>query len=856
MRDPDGVRPDGTAPTDEREAAITRPPGGKALLRELLWLESRGLHAEAREAVATAVDEQDMPAARQIAEQLGVPAVRLEPPTSRRSKKAQEEDAAARETSERLAGAVAQAAAVMGPPTGAGPHWRSLGPWTITGGQTYGSKRINVSGRVSALAVDPSNPRRLLAGAAQGGVWLSTDRGASWSPRTDYQSTLAIGALAFDPANPRVVLCGTGEGDAFWWLGQGVLRSQDHGATWQTLCTAPFVRDGFYSISIDPSDGARVVAGTVRGLWTSGDGGATWRRARTNRCWSVARPHAGAEILAACSDGVFRSTDAGATWNPETLPGAPTGFRRIGVSIVAADGSVAYAWGSGGGSTFLWRRSGGQWRRIPSPPDVNAGQDWYDWYVAAAPDRTDQVYVGAIDVHRADLVGSDWVWRNLSSRTGNGDSIHPDQHCMAFEPGNPDLVYAGGDGGVYRSPNRGTNWTSCNNGLQVSEFEYIAQDAGDYRYLIGGTQDNGTNRWQGSIVWEHVGDADGGDCGVNRQTSNIVFHTRQNGFIFRSANRGDFGSWTHVTPTRPAGEGPGLFYVPVECSASNGDTLAMGGQALYVSRNNAASWTRVGYPSAGTASSVYVPDADTVVVGLTDGRIYRTRWTGAAWSAFADLNGPRPGDQVSDVFATPGGTGRLWATCSAAGGSVNRVFRSDDGGATWQARSTGLPDLPVNTVVVDPANPNRVWVGADVGVYETRNAGASWSPFASGLPNSTIGDLIFHPHARVLRAATRNRGIWEIDVDGRMANPWCGVQFTGSLEPGQSRRWFTFNWPATWHVLWTVMPTTVRRGAPQLTWDVHVERADSEHLTYWITVRNLTNSAASFQGRFCVLSRY
>ena len=80
------------------------------------------------------------------------------------------------------------------------------------------------------------------------------------------------------------------------------------------------------------------------------------------------------------------------------------------------------------------------------------------------------------------------------------------------------------------------------------------------------------------------------------------------------------------------------------------------------------------------------------------------------------------------------------------------------------------------------------------------------------------------------------------------------TQFTGNLGPGASGRWFTFNWPAHWHVVWYVTPTTPQRGAPQLDWDVAVERGDATRVTYWITVKNLTNSPVQFEGRYAVLN--
>ncbi len=82
-----------------------------------------------------------------------------------------------------------------------------------------------------------------------------------------------------------------------------------------------------------------------------------------------------------------------------------------------------------------------------------------------------------------------------------------------------------------------------------------------------------------------------------------------------------------------------------------------------------------------------------------------------------------------------------------------------------------------------------------------------------------------------------------------------GRQFTGTLAPRQTRRWFTFNWPADWHVVWYMVPTTPRRGAPQIEWDVAVERGDASRCTYWITVKNLTNAPVTFEGRYAVMNR-
>ena len=270
----------------------------------------------------------------------------------------------------------------------------------------------------------------------------------------------------------------------------------------------------------------------------------------------------------------------------------------------------------------------------------------------------------------------------------------------------------------------------------------------------------------------------------------------------------------------------------------SGDTVAIGGDALYVSRNNGTAWTRLAFPAAARSSAMYIPNADNVYIGTTDGRIFRTHWTGASWSALTALTTPRANANVSDLFVDPTNLSRMWATHrpSAAGGCFVRTTAARPG----PTAPPGLPRCPSMQIQVDPANPNRSGSRPTSASTRVSDGGASWADFSNGLPNMYVGDLVFQPHARVLRAGTRNRGVWEIPVDGWMTQPVCGVQWTGSLAGNETRRWFTHSWPATWHVVWTVMPTTPRPGAPQVTWTVQVERANAEYVTYWITVSNLT----------------
>ncbi|MCB2410498.1 hypothetical protein [Hymenobacter lucidus] len=853
--------------TAVRGRTAVKPPSGKAFERLLLFAEERGLpvaeavlegktpqqprsrSAKAAEATAAAntVPEVVVEYAKALAEAAQIHQNGHEPappPAPAAEAAVVDEPATIRQVSPDVL--------PMSPPTGVGPQWRFLGPTMMSNGQTYGESRVIVSGRIAAIAIDPANASHVLCGAASGGIWESFNRGASWAPRTDYAATMTVGALAFNPSAPATVYCGTGEGNFYSWLGVGLLRSTNGGSTWDLHASAPFVGQGFYDLVVDPANGNHLLAATTNAVYESADGGATWTQRLAGRCWDLAMHPAGgatAEVLAACQNGLFRSTNGGQTWASVALPGAPAAFDRLAVAVARTNPAVAYAFGAAGANMHLFRRAAtGAWARITGPAGLATGQAWYDWFLAVAPDNDSEIYLGAIEAYRGNLAGSTWSWVTISNKTG--DDIHPDQHVIAFDPTNANVVYVGNDGGLFVSPNRGTSWTSLNNGLGITEIEYLAQDYGASSWLVAGTQDNGSIRYTGNSAWDHIADGDGGDCGVNRTDPNVVFHSYYSMGMERSTTRGNFGSFSWLGPNVPTGY-RALFYPPMEV---NNDTVAQAGQSVYVSRNRGTNWTEVALPASQVATAMYIPNPDTVFVGTDAGRIYRLSWSGTAWSAATALTTPRANAYISDLHINPANLNRIWATSTTMGG--DRVFRSDNGGSTWTNCTAGLPNLPITAVEVDPNNPNRVWVSADVGVYQSLNAGASWTAFSNGLPNALAVDLLYHPHARVLRVGLRNRGVWEIPVDGWLTNPICGAQFSGALAPNQTMRWFTFNWPATWHVLWTVMPTTPVPGAPQVSWKVQVERATAEYATYWISVTNLTAAPVTVEGRYAILSFY
>jgi photosystem II stability/assembly factor-like uncharacterized protein len=643
-------------------------------------------------------------------------------------------------------------------PAGGAPVWQALGPDRIPNGQTYGTNRVDVIGRVSSIAIDPRNTKHILLGAAGGGIWESKDSGASWAPCTDSMPSLAIGAIAFDPSNAQQVYAGSGEGNFYASLGAGVYRSMDGGTTWTVRASAPFLGLGFYDLVVDPKDPATLYGATTGGFYKSTNNGSTWSLKRPGTCWDIsAHPNGGGvELLAAFQDGLFVSTNAGNTFTAVALPSKPTtAWTRLAVDRVNTAPDVAYVFGANASAPYLWRRSGTTWTKIAFPPatlkTLNTTQAWYDWYVAATPDSPTQVYLGAIDTFRGDLADSAWSWTNITTQGGN--SVHPDQHCLTFEPGNSKTIYIGNDGGIFRSTNQGKTWTALNNGMSITEIEYMASDPAS-SWLMAGLQDNGTICFTGS-AWNYIADGDGGHCKVSQQNPNTVYHSYYNVTLERSINRGS--TWTSLAPPNIAS----LFYPPLDIASL---TIGIGAVSLVVTRTGRPPWTTVplGLANGEVSTALYGMDANTLLIGTNFGTILKMSWNGTAWTK-TTLASPAV-KYISCIAVDPSNPQRFWLTSSQITGAGGRVYRSDNGGASWINCMTGLPNIPINTVIVDPANYKRVWLAADVGVYQSLDAGASWAAFSNGLPNAMAVDLLIHKQDRRLICGTRSRGAWVLQV--------------------------------------------------------------------------------------------
>ena len=229
----------------------------------------------------------------------------------------------------------------------------------------------------------------------------------------------------------------------------------------------------------------------------------------------------------------------------------------------------------------------------------------------------------------------------------------------------------------------------------------------------------------------------------------------QRGTHLKSTNGGS--TWL---PIQNGITGAGAWVTPVAMDPANPQVLYTATTQVYKTTSGGASWTPIS-PSftSRMLSTLAVSPANPQVIWAGseyNGEVRRTTDGGTSWS---DVSANLPYAYVTRIAAHP--TDANAAVITFSGYGIAHVWKTTDGGASWTAISTGLPDLPCNAIVIDPANPQTMYVGTDLGVYATTNGGTTWTSFSAGMPQVVVDDLALHPATGMLRAATHGRGVWQ-----------------------------------------------------------------------------------------------
>jgi hypothetical protein len=674
--------------------------------------------------------------------------------------------------SQQAAPAIPQAAPAIG-----GNAWSAIGPDHISTSPT-------TTGRTNTIAIHPTNASIIYAGGAEGGVWKTIDGGATWTPLTDTQCSLAMGSIAIDPVNPNIVYAGTGEQNFSPenYYGCGVLRSADGGKTWMQLGASTFVGTPGQTISrlvIDPATAGsltatRVLVAASSGVYLTTDSGSTWTQvlaaspspvAATDLLLDPQTPStlyaALGEIFGDASNGVYKSTNGGNSWT-RLGGGFPTSdVGRINIGIAPSSPSTLYA-GVQSVASFglrgIWKSTNGgtSWTKVLATGVDCGNQCWYDMYIYVDPTTPNTVYFGGLGIYKSTNGGITF------SEIAFGSGVHTDQHALAFQPGLASTIFAGSDGGIFKSTNSGSTWISLNSNYTTAQFyPGVALDPTSTSDAIGGLQDNDVVLYTGSGVWAPTGlCGDGGFTAIDFVTPGTKYAECEGGAAYSGPWRSDSGnSFVHKVSGINLNDAM-LFIPPIAMSPTNSHTLYFGTTRLYKTTNRGDGWTAISPNGTDPISTVAEAKSSSqvVYVGTSNGNVQVTTNGGANWT---QITTGLPSNYITYIAVDPGNSQNAFVTVS--GFSSGHVFKTTNGGASWLDISGNLPDIPVNAIALDPGAPTaNFYIGTDLGVFQTTDGGSSWAPFNNGLPNVAVLDLVFNQTLGVMVAATHGRGMWKL----------------------------------------------------------------------------------------------
>src|SRR5579864_3335370 len=700
-------------------------------------------------------------------------------------------------------------------------------PWTLVGpepidaapGIPFGGSPT-LSGRVTAMVVDPTNASIVYAGGADGGVWKTTNGGTDWTPLTDTQASLAIGAIAIDPSNHNIIYVGTGEdnNNLDGYTGAGILKSTDGGTTWSHI-PGPFVGPfrattgggSIGSLAVHPTNGQIVLAGVslpgADGIYRSTDGGSTWTQvlgaSGESGTGVVFDPTNGNNVFAAignafgnASNGIYKSTDGGVTWTGPAQTNPPPG--RVTIAIAPSSPTTLYTafatalngTASAGSLLGLFKTTdgGATFNKLTSTPDFcgsdgTANQCWYDMALAVAPNNANVVYAAGkytyatqaqTSVIRSTDGGTTW---SLLGAGANGVTVHTDVHTVAFSA-DSGTVYIGSDGGVWSTTNvtaSAVNWTSQNATLAITQFyNGISIDPTNVNRGFGGAQDNGPLAYTGGLAWTQPTSGDGGFTSIDPLTPNTVYVTTTGNDILKSTT-GGLSGYSSVSPN--IGSDRAAFIAPFVIDPTSPSNLYFGANRLYQTTDGATTWNPISpdlTTGTGTLSAIAVApsNSNTVYTGSNDAVVSVTTnallGTGSTWTTISTT----ATRAVTDIKVDPTVSTTAYVTYGGFSGfpdTVGHVFKTTNGGTSWTDISGNLPNIPVTSIAIDPDVANMLYVGTDIGAFYTSNGGTAWSTLGTGLPNSGVMALAFHHATRTLRAGTHGRSAWDLSLASTFA---------------------------------------------------------------------------------------
>ncbi len=661
------------------------------------------------------------------------------------------------------------------PESAIGLNWAERGP-------------NNRGGRTRGLAINPTDPSEMYVGSVSGGLYKSNNSGLSWTEVNPDQENLAVMTIAYSKDGD--VYYGTGEGLYNTWTtgygastssgfpGAGVFKKGVNDAGFTQLAST----DGFSSVGAivtDPTNNDKIYIGTSSGIRLSTNGGSTWSNplqgqiGSNGTCWDI-HMDAGGNIWGTLGGRTMKSSDGGSTWDEVSKSSAgSTGLPRSGGRIMFASAAndedyvyvVQITSGNALAGVYRTTDGGDTWSKIGQkstyfdPFCSSQCQGEYDLAVGVDPSNKNRVIVGGITV---------WEWeqgQGWNQVNGFGPyNIHSDNHDVVWHPTDSSKVYIVNDGGIYFSNNGGDTWQTLNKNYVTTQFYDIGISAD--RYVVGGTQDNGSWVMDGLGNTTNEGrslgavdgfSGDGGYSTISWLVPKIYFTEYQQGRIGRSENKGQ--SFTSFWDNR-VGQAIGSWMTPFYLYENSDDALSVDSVQFKVDR----ALRSLGFANAGQdtfVSNIAPLQASAVMNAAT----FKVQSGTAVISS--DASGNLSGDGTGNFDAATGNFTVIFNSSPAAeiiatvdvsyAGGSEVVLGSNTNGLPFKyilPNSLGMGD---SVIVQDPVSSMFI-VGFSGSVWMTRGA----------LDFSTT------PEWYKLASITGTTQAVEVSADGNYA--WIGTE--------------------------------------------------------------------------------
>ncbi len=661
------------------------------------------------------------------------------------------------------------------PPRPPRSRWTALGP-------------RNISGRVRALAAHPTDGETIFAGSANAGVWVTNNGGETWRSLWFDEPVLEIGALAIhltvqsEPDGDVTLYAGTGTtefgGPTLFpaYPGAGIFKSTQSGApgSWTQI---PIPLSDVNALVVDPNslssnpDTVVLYAAGSGGLYESNDAGLTWTQVMSGNIRSIALDpldplglYAG--VAGAGVRRLNRDTLQEIDWNINVAGPHPTSMM---VAIGQTEPFTMYA--KYDSLVYRYNREANEWKNLGD----HGGSTYGYWNECLGVDPNDSAIVlsGGVSLEWSADAGESWTPVSLDS----------DHHAVAFSSQDSSTVYVGNDHGVrkglHSNPGVVGTWAKVHNGLMLTHYNGLGASSVGPNVVGGGTQDNGTHRTVGGLTWANLRGGDGGGFLYDPDDAYTMYYTES--YALSDPNNGDVfvttdGGATTATANTSNFQGP--FVTPLaidpDSSPSNRILFAGGVNRVLRSGDGGMTWSISSPDMNAEVRSLSVSPRTSAVMyaGTHDGNVWRSTDGGSTvgnWKQITPGGGAVvPGRRLTSVLADPQETFGVYVTfgglTSATPNSPGHLFHgvSTDGGSSyvWSDRTGDLPDIPCYSVAIDPGDPKRLWIGTDIGVFESQDAASTWFD-DDGLPNVVVTELQVRDGGDVIRAATYGWGMWQ-----------------------------------------------------------------------------------------------